>query len=235
MQTRGDNQLENLDPKVQEGIIEIAANASLPTVLETLKADGVEVSPSTLKRFIRRHREKCLVTETEDSKSVLDALAESGRAGRLREGTLEVVRRQLYDRVLELHDPQEARELLAAMVAEETKMKEIALEARKVAAFEEQVKIQRLKVELEAMAKRQKAMVESSEVVETGTKEIQEGGDAGGKPRQLTEGGEEEKRWAKLLREIAEILNRGGASDEKLLEARRKLSDEMKAMGDWTD
>ena len=188
MQTRGDNQLENLDAKTQEGILEIAANASLPDVLKSLAEHGIEVSPSTLKRFIRRHREKCLLKDVDESKEALDALAESGRSGKLREGSLEAVRRQLYDRALGSHDPEEARELFAAMVAEETKLKQIELEARKVAAFEEQVRIQRLKLELDAMAKRQKAMVASSEVVEEG-KEIGEGVDAGGKAKELTEGG----------------------------------------------
>src|SRR4051812_1818113 len=193
MQTRGDNQLENLDPKTQEGILEIAANASLPDVLKSLKGHGIEVSPSTLKRFVRRHREKCLLQDADESKDALDALAESGRSGKLREGSLEAVRRQLYDRALDPRDPEEARELFAAMVAEETKLKQIELEARKVAAFEDQVRIQRLKVELEAIGKRQKAMVASSEVVDEDGKGIGEGSDASGArlTKQLTEGNED--------------------------------------------
>jgi hypothetical protein len=230
MQTRGDNRLENLDPKVQEGILEIAANGSLPDVLDSLKEHGIEVSPSTLKRFIRRHRERCLLKDADESSDALEALAASGRSGKLREGTLEAVRRRLYDRALDSQNPEEARELFAAMVAEEIKLKQIELEARKVAAFEEQVKVQRLKVELEAMAKRQKAVVASTEVVETGAKEIGDGGDLGKRPKQLTEGDEAGKRWVRLFGEIAEILNRGGAVEEKLLEARARLSEEMKSM-----
>jgi hypothetical protein len=230
MQTRGDNQLENLDPKTQEGILEIAANSSLPVVLNSLKEHGIEVSPSTLKRFIRRHREKCLLKDAEESKEAIDALAESGRSGKLREGSLEAVRQRLYDRALGSHDPEEARELFAAMVAEETKLKQIELEARKVAAFEEQVRIQRLKLELDAMAKRQKAVVASSEVVNAGAKEVVEGADGAEKPKQLIEGNEG-KRWLKLFGEVTGILNRGGAAEEKLLEARARLSEEMKEIG----
>jgi hypothetical protein len=162
----------------------------------------------------------------------LEALAASGRSGKLREGTLEAVRHQLYDRALETNNPEEARELFAAMVTEETKLKQIELEARKVAAFEEQVKIQRLKVEFEAMGKRQKAMVASSEVVEA-PKEIGEGAEAAraAMPKQLTEGDEMGKRMLRLFGEVMGVLNRGGEPSERLLEARAMLSEEMKAMG----
>jgi hypothetical protein len=120
------------------------------------------------------------------------------------------------------------------MVAEEAKLKQIELEARKVAAFEEQVKIQRLKVELDAMAKRQKAMVASSEVVEMEAKEIGDGAEAAEKPKELTEGDEGGKRLLRLFGEVMGILNRGGAAEERLLEARALLSEEMKGMGGVT-
>jgi hypothetical protein len=229
VQTRSDNQLENLDPKMQEGILELAANGSLPAVLKSLEEHGIAVSLSTLKRFVRRHREKCLLKDAEESSEALEALAASGRSGKLREGSLEAVRRQLYDRALGARDPEEARELFAAMVGEETKLKQIELEARRVAAFEEQVKIQRLKVELDGVGKRQKAMVASSEVVEAGR--VAEGGDAGEKPKQLTEGNEDGKRLVRLFGEVMGILNRGGLPEERLLEARALLCEEMKAMG----
>jgi hypothetical protein len=51
----------------------------------------------------------------------------------------------------------------------------------------------------------------------------------------LTEGDEGGKRLLRLFGEITEILNRGGAAEEKLLEARARLGEEMKAMGGATD
>ena len=235
MQTRGDNQLENLDPKAQQEILEIAATGGLQGVLDSLRETGIEVSVSTLKRFLRRHRENSLLKNAEESSGALEALAANGRSGRLREGTLEAVRQRLYDRTLESRDPEEARELFAAMVGEETKLKQIELEARKVAAFEEQVRIQRLKVELDAMAKRQKAVVESSEVIAGGAKEIGEGaeGAGAGRPKELTEGNEW-KHMLTLFGNVLEILNRGGGAEERLLEVRAMLSDEMKAIGGAT-
>jgi hypothetical protein len=235
MQTRGDNQLENLDPKTQEAIIDLSAHASMPDVLKSLRNHGIEISPSTLKRFIRRHQEKCLLKDADEGKEALEALAANGRTGKLREGTLQAVRHQLYDRALDTTNPEEARELFAAMVAEETKLKQIELEARKVAAFEEQVKIQRLKVEMDAMAKRQKAVVASSAVVESGAKEIGEGADAAraGSAKQLTEG-DEWKHMLTLFGEVLEILNRGGEPGERLLEARTLLREEIEAIGGAT-
>ena len=234
MQTRGDNQLENLDPKAQQEILEIAATGGLQGVLDSLRETGIEVSVSTLKRFLRRHRENSLLKNAEESSGALEALAANGRSGRLREGTLEAVRQRLYDRTLESRDPEEARELFAAMVAEETKLKQIELEARKVAAFEEQVRIQRLKVELDAMAKRQKAVVESSEVIAGGAKEIGEGAEGEGESKQLTEGDEGWKGMVRLFGEVLKILNRGGGAEERLLEVRAMLSEEMKAIGGAT-
>ena len=63
---------------------------------------------------------------------------------------MEAVRQRLYERALVSQSPEEARELYAAMVKEEARFKELELEARKIAALEQQVKLQELRIQVMA-------------------------------------------------------------------------------------
>ena len=71
--------------------------------------------------------------DSEDSTAAVEKLATRGKEGTLRVGTLEAVRQQLYTQALEATTPEEALQLYSAMVKEETRLKELELEARKVA------------------------------------------------------------------------------------------------------
>lgn len=121
--------------------------------------------------------------------------------------------------------PEEARELYAELVREESKLRELDLEARRVAVAEEQVKVQRLRAEAEIAARRQKAVVTASEAV---VEVVNEGG---GAPKQIAERSSGDEKWMNLISEVVGILNRGGAPEEKLLEARTRLAEEMCVAG----
>ena len=108
--------LEQLTPEKQSWIIEIAANARLIDMIEILEKEGIETSTSALSRFIREHRERDLMEAGEEMKASVETLAERGREGKLREGTLEAVRQRLYERALVSQSPEEALELYGAMV-----------------------------------------------------------------------------------------------------------------------
>jgi hypothetical protein len=148
---------------------------------------------------------------------------------------LEAVRQRLYEGALALQSPEEARALYAELVKEEAKLRELELEARRVAVAEEQVKVQRLRAEAEVALKRQKAIVTASAaVVDVGS----EGGAAmkqlGGPDRAGLEPGgpgASDGKWVQLFGEVMGILNRGGDAGENLLEARALLSEEMKLLG----
>ena len=131
------SKLEQLPQETQEKIIDLSAEASLPDVLRSLRERGVEVSVASLKRYLREHRAKRLVADGEGMKEMVNVLAERGRDGKLRVGTLEAVRQRLYERALESQTAEEALAMYAAMVKEETRLKELELEARKVAALEQ--------------------------------------------------------------------------------------------------
>src|ERR1044071_381130 len=83
--------LENLSEEMQSNILEMAVNARLADIVMALKEQGVETSAPSLSRFIRRDRERRLLEEGRDMKEAVDALAERGRGGNLREGTIEAV------------------------------------------------------------------------------------------------------------------------------------------------
>ena len=55
--------------------------------------------------------------------------------------------------------------MYSAMVREETRLKELELEARKVAALEQQVKLQAVRIEVEIAKGRQVKGVKTAEVV----------------------------------------------------------------------
>jgi hypothetical protein len=63
--------------------------------------------------------------------------------------------------------PEEARELHAALVKEEVKLQEVQLEARKVAALEQQVKLQALRIEVDMEKVRSQRGMKAAEVVDS--------------------------------------------------------------------
>lgn len=221
MNTRKDNLLESLDEEKRTAILELAASADLTEVVLSLQNEGIFVSVPTLSRFVRRHREKLLLEEGKEMKPAVDQLVERGKEGGLRAGTLEAVRQRLYERALESRSPEEARLLYAAMVKEEGKLRELELEARKVALAEEQLKLDAL-VARAKMAGRAKA-----EVVDGAADKgiLQEG------PKlQLCGPTAKETRLLALVSTVEGILNRGGDLGERLLEARAVLAEGVKEL-----
>jgi hypothetical protein len=245
-------ELEQLAPEKQSEILEMALNASLVDVSVSLRRHGIHTSPSALSRFVRRDRERKMLEERKEMAGTVEAFAEAGRDGKLREGTLEAVRQRMYERAIVSRDPEEARELFAAMAREEAKFRELELEARKVAAHEQQVKLQGLKIQVLAEKGAgagkgiKKVEVVDSQRVEGNERAKLEvrAGLAGGpgvaaadERAKLELGGpggsgvdEEKERLLVMLREVNEIVNRGGSTDEKVLEVRARLAGEAKML-----
>src|SRR5215213_5970221 len=215
--------LEQLSEEMRTRIIELAMHSTLVDTVLALQSEGVDVSVPTLSRFVRKHRERLLMEEGEEMKGTVGALAARGKESEFRVGTLEAVRQRLYERALVLQSPEEARELYAELVKEEGKLRELELDARRVAVAEEQVKVQRLRAEAEVAVKRQKAVVTSTQTVVDVVSE-------GDVTKQLAERSAEagDDKWSRLFGEIMGILNRGGEPGERLLEARAILAEGVK-------
>jgi hypothetical protein len=214
--------LEQLPQEKQDAILDLAAHGSLADVLEGLHEEGVQIGMSSLKRFVREYREKNLLREAEGMKASVKTLAERGREGKLREGTLEAVRQRLYERALESQTAEEALAMYAAMVKEETRLKELELEARKVAALEQQVKLQGLRIEVQA---RQVKGMKAGEVVASAPAAV-------GELTQGEKGVEEERqRLEGMLREVDGIVNGAGYAEDKVLAVRARLAEAMRALG----
>jgi hypothetical protein len=231
MKEQNENQriskLEQLTQEQQTFILETALNASLVDVTVALREHGINTSPASLSRFIRKDRERRLLEDRKEINPAATALAEAGRDGKLREGTLEAVRQRMYERAVVSQSPEEAERLFAALVKEEAKLKEVELEARKVAALEQQVKLQALRIEVD-MAKAKERGLKKAEVVESRSVAAGEMANGnGGAP----DTAEERKRLVLVLREVNEIVNRGGPPDEKVVELRGRLGEEMKMLG----
>jgi hypothetical protein len=142
---------------------------------------------------------------------------------------LEAVRQRLYERVLDSRNPEEARLLYAALVKEEGKLKELELEARKVALAEEKLKLDML-VARGKLAGRAKADVVDAEENGAGS-----GAAISDQRAKLQLGGpqgptEKETRLMALVRTVEGILNRGGDLGEKIIEARAVLAEGMKEL-----
>src|SRR6266498_1975338 len=70
------SKLETLSDTQKSWIIELATNARLVDVVMALKEEGIETSPASLSRFIRKDREKRLLEEGTEMKEAVSALAE---------------------------------------------------------------------------------------------------------------------------------------------------------------
>jgi hypothetical protein len=228
MKTRSDNLLESLDEKTRVGILELAANADLKDVVLNLQKRGFSVSMPTVSRFVRRHQEKLLLAEGKEMKPAVAELVERGKQGALRAGTLEAVRQRLYERALQSRSPEEARLLYAALVKEEAKLKELELEARKVALAEEQLKLDALVARGKLAARARAEVVDGlgEKAANPGGEraKLELGGPGGGGPTS------KEARLLALVTEAEAILNRGGDLGDRVLEARAVLAEGMKEL-----
>ena len=239
------SKLEQLTPEQQQWILETSLNAELKDMTLALREHGIDTSPASLSRFIKKDRETRVLEDRQESQATVAALAEAGKEGTLRAGTLEAVRQRLYERALVSQSPEEAMELYAAMVKEEMKLKEMELEARKVAAMEQQVKLQGVKIQVLAQGGgkgRVKAEVASSspeaEEVVTGkaVAQLTEGERAelehGGAGSAVTD--EVKEKLLAVLREVDAEINRGGPPEDKVIAVRGVMKRERRLIGGAT-
>lgn len=189
--TKSRSKLEQLSPEQQEMLVELAKRGSLVDLAESLKEHGIDTSDSALSRFLKKKRASILVEDGKELAASAAALAEQGRGGKLREGTLEVLRQKFFEKAAGGQSAEEARELYDALVKEEGRLKELELEGRKVCALEQQVKLQERRIEVEAMKARALLGRVKAEVVETkalGTGEAGKVRDQGEAPKVGDEG-----------------------------------------------
>jgi hypothetical protein len=207
--------LDELTEEQKSFVLEMAANARMIDVVEALKEHGVLVSVATVSRYLQRDREKRLLEDGGEMKEAVAALAERGKDGTLRKGSLEAARQRLYERVLTSNDPEEALALYNSMLKEEVKLQELALEERRVKVAEGQLRVQRLRLRKDET---HKAMVECSDAVV----EAMVVNEARLSEREL--------KLVELVWDLSGILNRGGGAEEKVMDARSRLGDGVKLL-----
>jgi hypothetical protein len=237
--------LEQLPEETQSWLLDMAAHTRLTDVILALRGHGIDTSMSALSRFVRKHREKVLMEDGAEMKASVEALAQRGKDGKLRDGTLEALRQRLYERTLVSNSPEEAREIYAALVKEEARLKELELEARKVAALEQQVKLQGLRIQVMAQqgaAGGGRGRVKATEILESQAPgedadraKLEVRAELAGDPgeqKALGTAREGEKRMQRVVVETLQILNGPGMPYEKLQEARERLAEAAREIPD---
>src|ERR1043165_1397761 len=84
--------LEKLSAEQQSYLVDLSRHGTLEVMVDALKENGIETSESAVGRCLRKRRAADLVEERKELAGSVEALAEQGRGGKLREGTLEVMR-----------------------------------------------------------------------------------------------------------------------------------------------
>jgi hypothetical protein len=206
--------LDSLSQEQKSYVLDRAANGRLIDVVDDLREQGVVVSVPTLSRYLQRDREEQLLADGKEMKEAVAALAERGKDGALREGSLEAVRQRLYERVLVSTDPEEALKLYNAMLKEEAKLKELELEGRKVKVAEEQVRLQAVKIAAGNRRGPHPGPVPEEEGVVVETSIVRD------------EVSERERKLLELVGDLVGILNGGGMPEEKVVAARARVGTE---------
>ena len=224
--------LANLEPALLEKVLDLAATARLIDCVDALKEFGIEVSVSTLSRFLKEYRANKLLEAGDSVEGAAEALAKRGETGTFRKGTMEAMRQRFFETALKSENGEEVRKLYVELLKEETKLKELELAERKIALAEESERNRR--AELRAQ-RRKKVEVESSaepeEVEDAEVKQLPEAvvvnGIATKENKELKDGNE----WRELFVAVSEILNRGGEGDDRVVEARLVLGSAQRLMG----
>jgi hypothetical protein len=237
--------LESLSPEQQEWILDIAAHSSrLADVIKPLRQHGIEVSLSTLTRFVREHRERVLLADGDGMKDAVETLATRGQGENFRKGTLEAIRQRFYEEAIaNKSTAEETRKVYAELLKEEAKLKELQLEERRMAVLEEQTRLQKVKLRLAARAQRGRKVVklDQADVVQNAEVADVEAAAANGRPKAIKDrtskseheslqSGEKVKALVGVVSKLEDILNRGGSVAEKVEEARGVLAEEQKLL-----
>jgi hypothetical protein len=143
--------LDSLSDDQKEVICEVAAQGRIIDVVAALKNWNLHVSAATVCRFLRRERERRMLEEGEEMKDAVSTFARRATNGSLKTATIEAIRQRLYEQAVSVSNTPEAMtKIFDALIKEETRLKELELEARRTAVAEESLKIQRQRLQIDA-------------------------------------------------------------------------------------
>src|SRR5688572_3598777 len=103
------SKLEHLTAEQLDWLYELSKKATLDKIVHALKEEGIHTSDSALSRFFKKRQGQELIENGKEIAATAEALAEQGRGGKLREGTLEVMRQKFFAKAADGQLPEEAR------------------------------------------------------------------------------------------------------------------------------
>jgi hypothetical protein len=170
---------------------------------EWRRISGKEADPDQIQRFLARVRRERALAGVGESSDELDALAEKGKTGKLRDGVIEAARQRLFEEALEKGDSATLLELYRAANEERARERELEVEKRRAAVAEENARIGWRRIELLAAGQSANRKLLRGAVVEA----------------EVAESGSE----ARML-ELRSVLEKeGGSAEEKLALVREAL------------
>jgi arginine repressor len=147
----GRRMLDNLSEDVKEFLCELSAQGRIIDVVSELKKRNINASAATVCRFLRRERERRMLEEGEEMKDAVNTFANRSGKDTLKKATLEAVRQRLYEQALSISNtPDGMTKVFETLLKEEMRLKELELESRRTAVAEENVKIQRQRLQIDA-------------------------------------------------------------------------------------
>jgi len=150
MKEQRKRQLDNLSDDDKEYIAHLAANGNLVQVVQELAKRGLTTSPATVSRFLRRQKEERMLQEADEDQRVVNTFADRSKNDKLRQGTLEAVRQRMYEQAMESRNPEFIQKMYETLLKEEARLRELDLEARRTAVTEENLKLQRQRLQIDA-------------------------------------------------------------------------------------
>jgi hypothetical protein len=151
MHSKGKRMLDTLSEDDKEFLCELGSQGRIIDVVIELKKRNINASAATVCRFLRRERERHMLEEGEEMKDAVGVFASRSNNPALKKATLEAVRQRLYEQALSMgNTPDGMTKVFDTLIKEETRLEELELEARRTAVAEENLKLQRQRVQIEA-------------------------------------------------------------------------------------
>lgn len=151
MKIRNDSPFAKLTPEQLDSLAESSKGLTTEQMMEVLKGspEPIRCTLPALRRFLQRLRLEQLVKDREESREEVEALAARGD-GKVRDAALAAAQEKMFQLAVDTNHREALMETYSALHAEKVKERELLLEERKVAVAEENARVGRRKLELEA-------------------------------------------------------------------------------------
>lgn len=157
--------IENLPEETLDDVMDWAQKEGVDTIREKLRDKGFIVGRSTLSRYLRARKQEEAAEGRKELAAAAKELTTNREGGVWRIGAMEAIREKLFEEALGGGPREERLKVYQALVAEEERLRKLALEEERARMQREGLELQRERLQIEAAKTGSKFFLEALKVL----------------------------------------------------------------------